>query len=65
MTETPEDAYRNLMEGTLEMAEAEIVTSGNMWGGSDTIGGSPRQTGSRLKPEELQKIINDTLEAKK
>jgi len=50
---------------TLNEIEADIITEGNMWGGSDTIGGSPRMTGSRLKPEELQKIINDTLGAKK
>jgi len=30
------------------------------WGGSDTIGGSPRQKGSRIKPKELRKLI-DTL----
>jgi len=49
----------------LNEIEADIVTERNMWGGSDTIGGSPRMTGSRLKPEEFQKIINDILEKKK
>jgi hypothetical protein len=28
------------------------------WGGSDTIGGSPRGTGSSLSPKELEKLIN-------
>ena len=31
------------------------------WGGSNTIGGSPRANGSRLTPEEVAKIINDVL----
>jgi len=30
----------------------------NAWGGSDIIGGSPRKTGSRLAPQEVEKIIN-------
>lgn len=33
----------------------------NKWGGSNTIGGSPRLTGSALKPEEVQEIINANL----
>ncbi len=35
--------------------------SGNYWGGSEIIGGSPRRTGSRLSPEQLERIINDFL----
>lgn len=31
------------------------------WGGGDTIGGSPRATGSRLAPSEVEKLINDHL----
>lgn len=31
------------------------------WGGSDTIGGSPRQRGSRLAPPEVEKIIEDVM----
>ncbi len=31
--------------------------SGNAWGGSDTIGGSPRRTGSRLPPAVVEIII--------
>ena len=29
------------------------------WGGGDIIGGSPREKGSRLKPDEVIKIINN------
>lgn len=32
------------------------------WGGGNTIGGSPRIKGSKIKPEELKKIIDDNLE---
>jgi hypothetical protein len=42
----------------LNQEESRLVTDGNRWDGSDTIGGSPRETGSRLSPERLQKIIN-------
>ncbi len=45
----------------LNEEESDIVTESNRWGGSDTIGGSPRDTGSKLSPERLQKIINATL----
>jgi hypothetical protein len=45
----------------LNEEESHIVTDGNRWGGSDTVGGSPRDTGSRLSPEKLQEIINATL----
>ncbi|MCG2720755.1 MAG: hypothetical protein L6290_01910 [Thermodesulfovibrionales bacterium] len=45
----------------LNEEESHIVTESNRWGGSDTIGGSPRDTGSRLSPERLQEIINATL----
>ena len=31
------------------------------WGGGNTIGGSPRSTGSRLKPYEVAKIVNECL----
>ena len=33
------------------------------WGGGDTIGGSPRQTGSRIKPSELERIVNEVLDS--
>lgn len=31
------------------------------WGGSDTIGGSPRACGSRLSPPEIERCINEIL----
>ncbi len=31
------------------------------WGGSNTIGGSPREGGSRLPPDEVERIVNDRL----
>lgn len=31
------------------------------WGGSNTIGGSPRVSGSHLSPVEVEKIVNDYL----
>lgn len=46
---------------TLNEIESTLVVNGNRWGGSDTIGGSPRETGSCLSPEKLQEIINKTL----
>lgn len=39
----------------------KLDSAHNSWGGSDTIGGSPRKTGSRLSPHELEKIINKIL----
>ena len=37
----------------------------NCWGGSTIIGGSPRKSGSRLKPEEVQEVINDCIKQEK
>lgn len=51
-------AYLNVVEGL-------DPNSGQCWGGSDIIGGSPRETGSRLKPQELEKLINEFLEKRK
>jgi hypothetical protein len=42
----------------LNEAEGDPV---NLWGGSDTIGGSPRATGSKLTPEQVQQIITTAL----
>ena len=36
-----------------------LIDPNNQWGGSTTIGGSPRRSGSKLRPEELENIIND------
>jgi hypothetical protein len=45
----------------LNRAEGAAITDANRWGGSDTIGGSPRQTGSSIPPDRLQYIIESTL----
>jgi len=45
----------------LNEEEKAIVTADNCWNGSDTVGGSPRFTGSRLPPQKLQEIINKEL----
>ncbi len=46
----------------LNQAEGLVPGSANSWGGSDIIGGSPRMTGSKLHPKELERIINRLLE---
>ncbi len=45
----------------LNEEEPDIVNAHNKWGGSDTIGGSPRETGSRLSPGRLEEMINTVL----
>ncbi len=45
----------------LNEQEKEIVDENNRWGGSDIIGGSPRSTGSKIPPDELQEIINSEI----
>jgi hypothetical protein len=42
----------------LNQEEGDIVGPTNRWGGSDIIGGSPRETGSRIAPARLQEIVN-------
>lgn len=39
----------------------DLENPANCWGGSDTIGGSPRKTGSRLAPNEIEQIINELI----
>ena len=46
----------------LNQAE-NLIDSNNQWGGSTIIGGSPRRSGSKLKPEDLERIVNDYLVA--
>ena len=46
--------------GALNKAEG-LSSHENCWGGSTIIGGSPRKTGSRLAPQEVQKVINDCI----
>ncbi len=41
--------------------ESAIVTPDNRWNGSGTTGGSPKGTGSRLTPQQLQDIIQDEM----
>jgi hypothetical protein len=45
--------------------EVEGLTSPNIWGGSELIGGSPRATGSRLSPKELAEKIDNYIGGKK
>ena len=45
----------------LNEEEPNIISDSNKWGGSDTIGGSPRDTASKLSPKKLQEIINAIL----
>ena len=47
----------------LNKEEGDLVKSNNQWGGSDTIGGSPRETGSKIEPARLQEIINEVLQS--
>jgi len=36
----------------------------DQWGGSDTIGGSPRLCGSRFTPREVERIIEEVMNTK-
>ncbi|MDJ0522863.1 MAG: hypothetical protein QNJ90_12415 [Planctomycetota bacterium] len=42
-------------------AEEGLESAASRWGGSNTIGGSPREGGSKLSPQELERIVNRTL----
>jgi hypothetical protein len=42
-----------------------LFSQENCWGGSAIIGGSPRKTGSRLRPEQVQQLINDCIKQEK
>lgn len=53
-----------LLYKKLNELEKDIITETNKWGGSDTIGGSPRDSGSRLSPQKLQEVINSELSLK-
>lgn len=44
-------------------AEEGLSSGPKGWGGSNTIGGSPREGGSKLTPKELEAIVNRTLGA--
>jgi hypothetical protein len=43
--------------------EAEGIVGSDRWGGGDTIGGSPRVSGSALPPTEVERIVNRCCEA--
>lgn len=45
----------------LNKAEGIAPDAEHRWGGSDTIGGSPREVGSGLSPERLREVINNFL----
>lgn len=39
-----------------------LVAKDNLWDGSNTVGGSPRKTGSSLTPKRLEAIVNKTID---
>ncbi len=45
----------------LNKAEGVSADAEHRWGGSDTIGGSPREVGSDLPPEQVAEVINTCL----
>lgn len=51
----------NKIYARLNEVEDGLVDNHNKWGGSRIVGGSPRRTGSQLKPHELETIIGETL----
>ncbi len=42
-------------------AEEGTAAGQDGWGGSNIIGGSPREGGSKIPPQDLERIINETL----
>jgi hypothetical protein len=51
----------DLLKLTDVLNQADEVTRDDKWGGGNNIMGSPRVAGSSLSPEELTKIINESL----
>lgn len=49
------------IEEILKILDKEEANDSDHWGGSNTIGGSPRVTGSKMAPEKIERIINDFL----
>jgi len=47
--------------GLLEALDKAEDSADDHWGGSNLVGGSPRNSGSKLKPTEVIEIINDLL----
>lgn len=48
----------NIIDWYAKLNELESSTGGH-WGGSDTIGGSPRGIGSSIPPKQLEDLINE------
>lgn len=53
-----------LTKAELEKRDPLMAAMVGSWGGGDTIGGSPRGTGSVLTPEEVTEVVERTLEEK-
>jgi hypothetical protein len=53
-----EDFPLDVFYPALNEAEGILPEETDRWGGGNTIGGSPRNRGSNLAPEEVAKIIN-------
>lgn len=49
----------------LDQIEGISHPSADCWGGGNTCGGSPRMSGSRILPQELEKIVNDFIRGQK
>lgn len=47
------------IKGILEALDLAEGNTDEHWGGSDLIGGSPRNAGSHLTPEQVNKIVNE------
>jgi hypothetical protein len=43
--------------------EVDGSVTDDVWGGSNTIGGSPRVRGSGIRPEEMEKLVDDVCRA--
>ncbi len=55
----PKELFPSLLDiySTLNKEERLQDGAANSWGGGETSGGSPRMTGSRLPPKEIERII--------
>lgn len=51
--------FSRLNEVEARAASVKLADLQDRWGGSDTVGGSPRVGGSRIEPDELTKILAD------
>jgi hypothetical protein len=56
-----EDFPLDIFYPALNEAEGILPEEMDRWGGGNTIGGSPRDGGSKLSPEEVARIINESL----